>query len=210
MNLKGRLLSEEGEQMKKLVILVCSLICFQIMYPSILDDIKEGFEGFGHGVKDLGEKTFKGLKGIGEKVIEEVKDLGETAINRIKGCAEVTELGTAWAASTGALQLAKGVLEGSEIVGKKAAFDAAKNFLDAAEKSAEATLKLADIMAKGLEEGFNIKCFRFVGKIEELEFEMQAKILGKDITIREKVDFNDVKSLAEKIINILKDKVLKL
>jgi hypothetical protein len=119
-------------------------------------------------------------------------------------------LGTAWAASTGALQVAKGALEGSEVVGKKAAFESAKGFLDRAEKAAEGTLKLADIIAKGLEEGFNIKCFRFVGKIEELEFEMQARILGKDITIREKVDFSDVKSLAEKIVNILKDKVLKL
>lgn len=137
-------------------------------------------------------------------------DTFKKGAEQVTGCAEVVGLGTAYAAAQGALETAKLALNSAQIVGNKAGLESAQLVLKGAEQSSLGVLTLADAITKGLGSGFNITCVRFFGSIEKLEFELNAIILGKSVKIRESVNFNNVKSFAEKIFNKLKDEAAKI
>jgi len=178
--------------MKKLITVnLIFLTCMQLNC-SFWDSITSVAHKVGDGLKTAGEAT------------------GDFFKNQVAGCSEVVGLGTAYGTATAALHTAKLAVSSAEIIGKKTALDSAQATLEGVEKTSTGVLTLANAIAKGLGEGFNITCIRFFGSIEELEFELNATILGKAVSVREKVDFSDVKSFVEKIFDALQDEVKKV
>lgn len=155
-------------------------------------------------VKDVSEKVAHTVEDKAKDIANDIKNAGEDLGNLFKSCGEVVALGTAYGSATAALKTAEISVKGTEVVGKKAALESANLALEGALQASKGTLDLANAIAAGLEKGFNIECFRFLGKITELEFELQAKLLGKSVNIHQKVDFKDAESLALKIFNELK------
>lgn len=148
------------------------------------------------------------------KAVDKISDIAGEAKDFFKdqlpGCAEVVGLGTAYGSAKAALETASFAVKSAEIVGKKTALDSAQGVLEGAKQTSLGTLKLAELVGKGLGEGFNITCVRFLGSLDKLEFELNGIILEKTISIREAVDFDDIESFAKKIFNKLEDEVNKI
>lgn len=198
--------------MKKIIISLVLLICIKIN-GSFWDSITDVVHKVTDGVKSAGETAVGGLKTAGEATGGGLKTAGEAVggffQHQVSSCVELTGLEIAYAVANQALDTAKLAVNSAEIVGKKTALDNAQAALTDIEKTSEGILTLSNAIAKGLGEGLNITCIRFFGSIEELEFELNATILGKSVTVREKVDFSDGKSFVQKIFEALQDEIKK-
>lgn len=153
-------------------------------------------------VKNIGEDTINTLENEAKNIANKVKDAGEDLGNLFKSCGEVVGLGTAYTVATGALKTAQVTLQGSEIIGEKAGLDSAAAALEAALKASQGTMNLVNALAQN---SLDITCFRLLGQIPSIQFELQGTIFGNKFNITEKVDFTDAKSLAKQIFESLKN-----
>ena len=151
----------------------------------------------------------KGIKAEG-KISDAVGAATNFFQNQLPGCSKVVGLGAAYGTAQAALETASFAVSSAEVVGRKTALDGAEGVLEGVKQTSLGSLKALDAIGHALGEGANIKCIRFLGSIEQLEFELDAIILGKSINIREKLDVSDVTSFAEKIFNKLQDEVKKI
>ncbi len=154
-------------------------------------------------VEDAANEAIKKSKQTAQDTINKI----ETEGNRALSCAQVAAIGTTWAATAAGTPIAKGVLTAIEKGTEYTAFQSAKGALTSIEKSSNGILTLADIIAKGLKDGFNIKCVRVFGSGKELRFELIANLFGKEVNIEEKFEFKTVEEFAKKISDKVIDKL---
>jgi len=191
--------------MKKILILLASS-CLLVNEIKGFDwgSIKNTFNKTVNTIKDVSNQAISGIKSGAENIFHGAEIAGQ----KFSSCSQVVGLGTAWVSEKAGLETAKKTVALVQKGTEAWAFEKAKSALQAAKDSSKGTLSLAQAFAKGLNQGLNIKCIRFFGTPDKLEFELIATIFGKEYKIQETASFSNKEDFIKKIYELLKNKAL--